>query len=64
METGNMAVTESFTIKQPEYDCPKCGVVTSVVKVTYGDPYLDGDYCQRCLIRWAKEFVPKVTLKK
>jgi hypothetical protein len=46
------------------YDCPKCGTVTSVIDVHFGNADdLDGKYCQQCYIRWMKEFVPKVTVR-
>lgn len=61
-------ITEAYSLKWPsvkitstEYDCPICGVITSVIIVSFGDPTLDGYYCQVCWVRRLKESVPKVT---
>lgn len=46
------------------WDCPNCGEVTSTLVVSFGnEPDLDGNYCQKCWVRWMKEFVPRVTRK-
>ena len=33
----------------PEYDCPECGTVTSIIDVTI--PGLEGTFCQHCFVK-------------
>ena len=54
MEKPELYVTYNDTLDLgvlsfPEYDCPNCGVVNSVIDVTITG--VEGRYCQKCFVK-------------
>ena len=48
-----------LTCSQPEYDCPKCGVVFGSIESNVEGA--EGMWCMKCALRLLDKHVPRVT---